>query len=150
MRESLAQRFWLKVVKETPTFCWAWSGRKDKAGYGLISNNRAHRISYEIHKGEIPRGMFVCHRCDNPECCNPDHLFLGTAYDNNIDRAMKTRRVRAKWRNPMETLPQTIPASKELKYWRTYVAADAKTVTEALRIVDARKHEIVSRPNSGR
>lgn len=85
------EKFWKLVLKDTPTFCWAWSGRTDAGGYGIVGGQRAHRLSYEIHNGPIPRGAVIRHRCDNPPCCNPDHLLIGTAYDNNIDRATRRR-----------------------------------------------------------
>lgn len=82
------------------TRCWAWTLKKDKDGYGNFWYNRknikAHRFSYHLHHpltmnmNDIK--MFVCHRCDNPECCNPEHLFLGTHADNNRDRDEKGRR----------------------------------------------------------
>lgn len=75
--------------------CWCWTGRKSSKGYGKIVVNhkelRAHRVSYEVYVCEIPSGMMVCHRCDNPCCTNPDHLFLGTARDNSVDRVQKGR-----------------------------------------------------------
>ena len=74
--------------------CWNWKLVKDRQGYGYGSRcgeNRSHRASYRIFKGEIPEGIFVCHACDNPSCCNPEHLFLGSARENNIDRIKKER-----------------------------------------------------------
>ncbi len=74
---------------------WAWTGRRDKDGYGLISNlttkRRAHRYSWVLHYGPIPEGMNVLHKCDRPWCVNPEHLFLGTTLDNNRDCHAKGR-----------------------------------------------------------
>jgi len=75
--------------------CWIWMGSRSKKGYGVFNikgkQKKAHRISYEFHKGEIPDGLFVCHRCDTPQCINPDHLFLGTNHDNMQDAMNKGR-----------------------------------------------------------
>lgn len=75
--------------------CHYWLSALDKDGYGKLqigrSPKRAHRISYELYKGEIKSGLYVCHTCDNPMCVNPDHLFLGTALDNNRDKMRKNR-----------------------------------------------------------
>lgn len=75
--------------------CWIWNGCKDKAGYGYSSYNwktiKAHRLSYKFFKGEIGKGMNVCHSCDNPSCVNPDHLWLGTTKQNLKDRNLKNR-----------------------------------------------------------
>lgn len=75
--------------------CHIYVGSNFTQGYGRIKRNgktyRAHRVSYELHHGEIPEGMYVCHHCDNPPCVNPDHLFLGSARDNIIDMFSKGR-----------------------------------------------------------
>jgi len=78
--------------------CWEWQGKINEHGYGNISlkiegrkNLMVHRLSYEIFKGEIPNGLLVCHSCDNPRCCNPDHLWVGTPKDNTQDMLKKHR-----------------------------------------------------------
>lgn len=85
------------ITVDNSSGCWNYSGRKDKNGYGifaaksLTASRRAHRISWIIYNGKIPKGMCVCHKCDNPTCVNPDHLFLGTIKDNNNDKMIKGR-----------------------------------------------------------
>lgn len=77
------------------TGCWEWTRARHKYGYGELrsgkSGVRASRVAYQLWKGEIPHGMCVCHRCDNPPCCNPEHLFLGTHADNIRDASRKER-----------------------------------------------------------
>lgn len=95
MRLSIAQRFESKVMYEPNTGCWLWTGALNNNSYGRLAidniNKLAHRISYQIYKGEIPKDMLVCHHCDIPSCVNPDHLFLGTDLDNATDRMNKGR-----------------------------------------------------------
>lgn len=97
--ELMRERFHSKYEK-SPNGCWEWKSEKHKGGYGTIGFNgkteRASRLSYMIHKGEIPKGMHVCHTCDNPPCVNPEHLFIGTASDNAKDAERKGRLFRAR------------------------------------------------------
>lgn len=75
--------------------CWPWTGTRGSAGYGQFRLNGksllAHRLAYELVHGPIPTGLQICHRCDNPPCCNPRHMFLGTVRDNALDRTAKGR-----------------------------------------------------------
>lgn len=85
-------RFWSGVDKSGD--CWEWSRSRDRDGYGYFLGagmNRAHRVAWVLAYGGIPDGLWVLHRCDNPPCVRPDHLFLGDVLANAVDREQKGR-----------------------------------------------------------
>jgi hypothetical protein len=102
---SAEERFWSEVRKEGA--CWVFDGRRDRWGYGRLYIGRrnrrtaytgAHRFSYQLHCGPVSDGLLVLHRCDNPPCVNPAHLFLGTHQANMKDMVAKGRHKRPRRR----------------------------------------------------
>ena len=91
----LKHRFWSKVEIKDTSSCWPWKASFGYRDYGkfkfLNTYVSAHRIAYLVTKGDVPQNLIVLHTCDNPSCCNPEHLGLGTIAENNWDRATKGR-----------------------------------------------------------
>lgn len=99
-------RFFRYVGRKQPDGCIQWTGCTDNDGYGIFDHRKAHRVSYETFVGPIPDGLSVLHRCDNPPCLCPTHLFLGTTADNMRDKASKLRVAGEK--NPRAKLTERI------------------------------------------
>lgn len=93
------ERLLEKIIKQ-PNGCWEWQNATDSWGYGNFYYNftmrKAHRVSFMLHKGKIPKGLLVLHTCDNPPCINPELLFLGTNKTNSDDKIAKGRNVNVK------------------------------------------------------
>ena len=87
--KSTEQRFWEKVQRGSPDECWPWLAAKGPRGYGRFMLNYrselAPRVAYALENGEIPEGLYICHSCDNPPCCNPAHLYADTQKKNIQD-----------------------------------------------------------------
>lgn len=105
------ERFWSKIKKGEG--CWEWAGAKHVFGYGMFrfrgKAQTAHRVAWILSGGDISNGMCVLHRCDNPACCNPEHLFVGTNADNMRDKIEKGRgRVGVGERHKSKTHPESV------------------------------------------
>lgn len=135
--------FWDRVAIAGPGDCWEWQGARHPDGHGNLKLNgryyRAHRLAYECSFGPFPVALEVLHRCDNPACCNPRHLFLGTKPDNIADMVSKGRQARG----PM--LPQTKLTEDQVRAIRidgrahTEIAADYGVTPSNIGYIKARK-----------
>lgn len=148
----IAERFWQKVNQSGE--CWLWTGKRNKLGYGLMSRSQrpyttllAHRVAWEVHFGAIPNELRVCHRCDNPPCVRPTHLFLGTQPENIADMKTKGRARGPNWRHG-ELNPVAIITESDVRQIRArYAAGDVlqKDLAREFGITQANVSVIVRR-----
>ena len=126
----LKERFWAKVDKRSSDQCWNWTGLRDRYGYGTIQvcgkKLRAHRVSWELANGPIPAGMCVLHRCDNPSCVNPRHLWIGRQEENIQDMASKGRRARGEKHGSVKLIEQDVHEIRQMLSWKILQRVIAK------------------------
>lgn len=113
-------RFWSKVDKSSgPDGCWLWTGSRISTGYGNVyylgSMVLAHRLSLMLSGVDVQPSVFVCHKCDNPPCCNPAHLFLGTNADNVADMISKDRHSRGERNGHAKLSPESVSEIRRLR-----------------------------------
>ena len=137
-----------KFTPEPNSGCWLWMESDCGMGYGTFhwrgGRTKAHRVSYEMYVGHVPNGIHVLHRCDNPACVNPEHLFLGTHQDNMTDKKEKGRASRmSRDEHPMTKLPTVLCLEIQQKYTGEYgqikslaleYRVDRNTITQALKV----------------
>lgn len=135
--DRLRRRYKIDPISE----CWLWTGARNREGYGVIQDGsrqkRAHRFSWELHRGAIPAGLLVCHSCDTPACVNPAHLFLGTDLDNAKDRDRKGRQARLS-RADRQTLSERFAGEGNPSHRLS--AYQAKTIKSLHREGHSQKH----------
>lgn len=142
---TVEERFWAFVDKSDG--CWLWNGSRNNKGYGDIAAGSgkhmlAHRVSWQIHFGELPHKIGVLHRCDTPACVNPNHLFLGTQKVNMIDCKTKGRTIFGE-KNPMAKLtePQVIEIIRLVKagFSHAVVAHQFEVSTSTVSLIAAKR-----------
>lgn len=133
--------FWSNVdTLQGANDCWVWRNAKNPLIHVTISQNKkhlsAHRVAYELSKGEIPKGQFVCHSCDNPICCNPRHLWTGSHQDNMTDMSVKGRA----GRKPVVTLDQYLSVRDQINNPNVIMADIAENLGVAISSVYRARH----------
>lgn len=145
--EHIAARFWAKVDKSGD--CWTWTGSRQKRGYGLFRIkgrlHKAHRAALMVSGIEVPAHLCVLHSCDNPPCCNPAHLRLGTKGENNTERHAKGRTVlpvtlkgEASWASKL-----TDQRVREMRQWRAEGLTYAK-ISERAQVSARHAYDVVN------
>jgi hypothetical protein len=135
-------KFWSRVDKKSTDECWLWTGSFDKDGYGQMRDgirkiqDRGHKFSYRLHFGEIPVGMCICHKCDNPSCVNPDHLFLGSHRANQDDKMAKNRHAKG------ETQGHSKLTNEQIAQIRARANEDYKVLCSEFNVVPSTVYRI--------
>lgn len=137
---SLHDRFWEKVAKGGADECWPWKAQR-RNGYGVFSykgkNQPATRMAYYLSKGMFVTNRFLCHNCDNPACCNPAHLFIGTHSDNMADKARKGRQYRGERHHLSKLTDEKVQLIKALfsRYTNAQIAEKFGVTRQAINSV---------------
>lgn len=116
-RTDVNHSFWSRLERNKATGCWEWQGGTTTFGYGAVGFGTkfytTHRLAYQLCCGDIPDGLFVLHKCDNPKCCHPAHLYAGTPRDNMIDVAKRGRKKTKLTRDQVKEIRAACDAGKE-------------------------------------
>lgn len=132
---AMSDRFWVKIAVGSEDECWIWLACRDHNGYGrfVVRYGRyvtkAHRVAWLLKHGAIPDGLLVCHSCDNPACCNPGHLFIGTVQDNSDDMVNKGRQAREHGL-PGENNPNALLTNEQAREIRLAYASGSVTTAQ--------------------
>jgi hypothetical protein len=114
---SFTCALWSRIDVRAADECWPWSGGVSGGGYGISSHHTgAHVEVYEMLHGPVPEGKRVCHHCDNPPCCNPSHLWTGTALDNSRDAVLKGRMSRGEKRHNTKLTEEHIKIIRSMPF----------------------------------
>lgn len=142
--QSVEKRFWKKVEKTE--FCWNWKAAVNPSGHAVMKidgrNRGAHRISYAIHYGEIPENLMILHKCHNPKCVNPGHLYAGTAKDNSQDEVKRKNTRHYKCNTPTKYLGVRWDKTRNTWISSVYINGKNKDIGRHISEIDAaRNHD---------
>jgi hypothetical protein len=146
--KPIKERFENFITMEPNTGCWLWTGTTHRKGYGRFNvtckyPRNAHRVSWELYHGPIPRGMLVLHHCDTRSCVNPKHLFLGTPWDNTHDAINKNRLAKGEQHGHAKLTKEEVLAIREDTRLQRIIAIEYKVgpaTISAIKLHNTWKH----------